>query len=110
MEAAKHIAEKTEQLSINPRAKTTTKTATTQLFLHWEYHPTDIARQKIQQVYKETAGPVFEKMLDVDKVTIAYSNPRNLRRCLTKTQLEEPTGDRVSLLVEQLRQKTEASP
>ena len=75
-----------------------------QLYLHWEYHPTDVRRQQIQQVYKETLGPLLRSKLRIEKLTVAYSNPPNLRRCLTKTQLKEPEGERVSSLVEQLKQ------
>ena len=44
------------------------------------------------------------KPIGVEKLTVAYSNPPNLRRRLTKTQLKEPEGERVSSLVEQLKQ------
>ena len=74
-----------------------------QIYLHWEYHPTDVRRQQIQQVYKQTLGPLLRSKLSIDKLTVAYSNPPNLRRCLTKTQLNEPEGERVSSLVEQLK-------
>ena len=106
MEVAKLIDERTQRLSVQPTPTTSNRPqqASTQLFLHWEFHPTDIARKQIQRVYQETAGPVFKRNLDVDKLTVAYSNPKSLRRCLTKTQLEEPAGEQASLQVEQLKQ------
>lgn len=73
------------------------------LFLHWDYHPRDVGRQEIRQVYKETLGPLLERPpLRIGQLTIAYSTPKNLRRCLTKTQLEEPQGTNVSNTVEHL--------
>ena len=106
-DVAKSIDERNKKLSIDNGAGSRPRNHHSkgrQLFLHWEFHPTDIRRQQIQQVYRDTLGPVLEKEIGVEKLTIAYSNPPNLRRCLTKTQLEEPDGERVSTLVEQLKQ------
>lgn len=74
-----------------------------QLFLHWEFHPRDIARRDIRAVYKSTLEPVISQApLEVKHFTIAYSNGMSLRRSLTKTQLEEPEGKRASNYIEQL--------
>jgi len=67
------------------------------LFVHWTYHPRDTGRQTIRQLFNETLAPVLsESRLDVGHLTIAYSIPRSLGQCLTKTQLEEAPDDRVS--------------
>ena len=71
------------------------------LFIHWNYHPRDIGRKAIRQIYEETLAPaVAASKLSIRKVTIAYSKPKSLGNILTKTQLEEPDHVRVSSYVE----------
>ena len=74
---------------------------TDHLFVHWDYHPRCIGRSAIRQIFDETlAHTLSESGLTVGKLTIAYSTPRSLGQCLTKTQLEEPSHDRVSSYIE----------
>jgi len=97
---------------ITARAKKTTASSSSarntgerQTFLHWEYHPRDIQRHDIRTVYNEILAPIITAPpLGIQRLTIAYNNPPNLRRLLTRTQLREPTGQRVSSLVESLQQ------
>jgi hypothetical protein len=75
------------------------------LFLHWEYHPRDITRYEIRSVYNTILAPILTAPpLGITRLTIAYKNSPSLRRCLTKTQLQEPDNDRVSSYVANLRQ------
>ena len=75
------------------------------LFVHWEYHPRDIPRKTIRQIFEETLAPVLlESGLPKRRLTIAYSTPRSLGSCLTKTQLEEPDDIRVSTYIESMEQ------
>jgi len=74
------------------------------LFLHWEFHPQDISRQAIRQAYHKYLEPVVSAPpLGIKQLTIAYSTPGNLRRCLTKTQLKQAPGNRASDFIEQLQ-------
>ena len=74
-----------------------TETPRNKLFIHWTYHPRDIGRQVIRQIFNETLAPTLsESGLNVGRLTIAYSAPRSLGQCLTKTQLEEAPDDRIS--------------
>jgi hypothetical protein len=78
-----------------------TPTPTDRLFLQWEYHPRDIGRRTIRQIFEETLAPALSRaQIPVGQLTIAYSVPQSLGQCLTKTQLEEPDGYRVSSYVE----------
>lgn len=84
-----------------------TQTDERQLFLHWEYHPRDITRYDIRSVYNDILAPVITAPpLGIQRLTIAYTNPPNLRRLLSRTQLNEPAGHRVSSLVASLRLHT----
>ena len=67
------------------------------LFIHWECHPRDVGRRAIRQLFEETLAPALsEAGLPARQLTIAYSTPKNLAQCLTKTQLSDPAGTRVS--------------
>ena len=79
-------------------------TAEQQLFLHWEYHRRDITRYELRSVYNDILAPLLaEPPLGIRRLTIAYKNPPNLRRLLTRTQLQEPAGDRASPYVDNLK-------
>ena len=70
-------------------------------FIHWEYHPRDVERKTLRQLFEETLSPVLsEAGLPVKQLTVAYSTPRSLANCLTKTQLSEPVGIRASDYIE----------
>jgi hypothetical protein len=74
-----------------------TATPTNRLFIHWVYHPRGIGRRALRQAFDECLAPALtESGLTVDQLTIAYSTPKSLGQCLTKTQLDEPPSDRVS--------------
>ena len=84
------------------------------LFLHWEYHPRDISRRSIRTAFKATLEPaIIKPPLGITQFTLAYHNPRSLRNCLTKTQLQEPSDAKVSdhvEFLEQNHQPTSAHP
>ena len=75
-------------------------------FLHWEYHPTGISRQTIRHAFTSILSPALAQAGLNATPTIAYSVPRSLGSCITKTQLREPPGQRVSTLIEQLDDPT----
>ena len=84
---------------------TPTSSSNNGLFVHWEYHPRDIPRKTIRQIFEETLAPVLlESGLPKRRLTIAYSTPRSLGSCLTKTQLEEPDDIRISTYIESMEQ------
>ena len=91
---ATRIADQGEQLWDTDLTATP---STSRLFIHWEYHPRDVGRRTIREIFDHTLSPVLaESGLPIKQLTIAYSTPESLGNCLTKTQLEEPANDRVS--------------
>ena len=83
---------------------TPTPTPRSGTFIHWEYHPRDIGRRTIRQIFEETVAPAMQdSQVSPGQLTIAYSVPRSLGQCLTKTQLEEPPGCRVSSMLEPIQ-------
>ena len=79
------------------------------LFLHWEQHPRGIPRKLIRQLFNTHLAPVLSQTpLNIRQFTIAYRNPPNLRRLLTKTQLNEAPATKASLLLGRLEQNQPA--
>jgi hypothetical protein len=66
------------------------------LFLHLQYHPNDIAQQTIHRLHDET----LSRRDGLEKMTIFYSRPKNLREALTRTSLSETKGEKVSDLID----------
>ncbi len=66
------------------------------LYLHWEYHPRDISKSKLRQLFKET----LQTCSDFNNLIICYSRTKNLRGSLMKRKLCEPEGMRISNLLQ----------
>ena len=90
----------------NPNKRPSPRTANNSIFIHWEYHPRDISRRAIRQTFHATLAPTLAESNLPSHPTIAYSVPRNIGHCVTRTQLREPTGQQVSTLIEQLDNDT----
>ena len=67
-----------------------------QLIIHLEYHPDDIPRKEVREIYNKHCGELFEKILGVKKTTAAYSRPENLRDILQSAKLYEKEGKEAS--------------
>jgi hypothetical protein len=67
-------------------AKTTLRNS---LFFHLPYHPNDITRRRIQQLYNYYCHDTFNTKLDIDKFTVAYSRHKNLKEDLTQARLHQ---------------------
>ena len=94
-------------IPIQPPSPSTLPTTTTTtfedktLYIHLEYHPQDISRQKIRTFYESACNlPDIDnqsfnlgirnrddKVMTISKATIAYSRPKNLRDHLCSTKL-----------------------
>ena len=62
------------------------------LFFHLQYHPDDISRKRIQELYQEHCGELFRQELNIERPTIAYSRPPNLGEYVTKAKLHQAPG------------------
>ena len=67
------------------------------LFLHLPYHPKDISRKRLRDIYDATCQSSLSCIhndetdgdLKIDRLTIAYSRPKHLRDLLCPTKLVE---------------------
>ena len=93
IEASKHIHTKNTQPSpVVTTMQTSNDNGSNTLYLHTEYHPRDLSRFIIRQLYEKHLKDVcgFEKFL------ICYSRPKNLRDSLIYTRLKDIDGSRAS--------------
>jgi hypothetical protein len=61
------------------------------LFFHIPYHPNDIPRCCIQQLYQQHCHDAFQS-IGITSLTVAYSRHRNLREHLTQARLHQAAG------------------
>jgi hypothetical protein len=79
------------------------------MFFHLPYHPRDISRKQIQEIYKKTCenkdnlGESFTRMttqsgstMRITKLTVAYSRAKNLRDILCSSTLKDLDNCNVS--------------
>jgi hypothetical protein len=69
------------------------------VFIHLQYHPRDISRGDIQQLYEKHCGPLFRQELGVGKPTIAYSRPLNIGDYITQAKLHQAPGETASKIM-----------
>jgi hypothetical protein len=104
LEAATHTDEKNEKNNKNKRKALTTDTKN--LFIHWEYHPSNIDQKMIGQIYEET----LKGHEGFDATTVYYSRPKNLRDALCSTVLNQPKGKKMSGILTNPEMKTTNPP
>lgn len=79
----------------------------TQLLLHMPYHPRDISRQQIRNIYESTCESNInnfnhiinhqtKSVMKISKVTVAYSRPKNIKNYLCPSTLEDSPHIKVS--------------
>ena len=62
------------------------------LFIHLQYHPNDIPRKMIRQLYNEHCGELFKSEMNINRATVAYSRPRNIGEFITQAKLHQAPG------------------
>ena len=83
------------------------------IFFHIPFHPRDVSRQKIRDIYEKTcengpSGSNFKCMINdmtgstmqISKLTVAYSRPKNLRDLICPSKFAETAAIRVSRYVQ----------
>ena len=67
-----------------------------QLYLHLEYHPNNIPRRTVRQLYKKHCGH-FTRELNLDCMIVAYySRPNSIRDYVSHTKLHQEPGKEAS--------------
>jgi hypothetical protein len=112
LEATKSIEERYDPLVDKKKPDTEDSTSDDVIFFHIPYHPRDISRQKIRDIYERTCenppnGYSFKRMqnemtgsdMKINRLTIAYSRPQSLRDLLCPSKLAETNDVYVSRYV-----------
>ena len=74
------------------------------LFLHLQYHPDDVSRKRIQELYQEHCGDLFQEEMGIDRPVIAYSRPPNIGDYVTQAKLHQAPGKTASTIMGEYRQ------
>ena len=121
LQAAKNI-DKNYNCKISPtRNNQTNDTDTNEIFLKWQFHPSDITRKQLQNSYCNTcelrsfsAPQGFRQLhtdhgttMNINKLTIAYTRDKNLRELLIPSRLPNLPGYTASTLLHLLEQDTQ---
>eukprot|EP00956_Cyclotella_meneghiniana_P033730 scaffold98599_cov59-Cyclotella_meneghiniana.AAC.1 len=72
-------------------------------FIHIKYHPDDVPRKRVQQLYQQHCGELFEREIGIKRPTIAYSRPKNLGDLITKAKLHQAPGQSSSTILGEFR-------
>ena len=69
------------------------------LFIHLVFHPDDISRKRIQELYEVHCGELLRTELKIANPTIAYSRPKNIGDFVTKAKLHQASGESSSTIM-----------
>ena len=69
------------------------------LFLHMEFHPGDIPRRRVRELYSEECEKTLEAEVGIKKFILAYSRPKTLGNIVAKAKLYQQSGREVSKLL-----------
>ena len=66
------------------------------LFFHLTFHPNDMPRREIRQIFTETLEEVVREAADIEQFTVAYSKPTTIGSRIAKAAMFEVEGREVS--------------
>jgi len=81
---------------VNPQENQAIIVPRESLFFHLPYHPHDIPRRRLRQLYNFHCQEAFSSSLGIDKFTVAYSRHKNLREHLTQARLHQAESKKAS--------------
>mmetsp|Transcript_27748 Transcript_27748/g.55618 ORF Transcript_27748/g.55618 Transcript_27748/m.55618 type:complete len:96 (-) Transcript_27748:202-489(-) len=64
--------------------------------LHWTFHPNDIPKQQIRQLYNFHCKEVLEGDLGIKKFIVAVHGAPNIRSAVTRAKLIQEHGNEAS--------------
>ena len=94
-----HTVQRKAQSQAAPPTQPSTASLENRLFIHLRYHPDDIPRRRVQELYQEHCGELLSRELRIERPTIAYSRPKNLGDLITKAKLHQAPGESSSIIL-----------
>jgi hypothetical protein len=67
-----------------------------QLFIHLTYHPCDVPRYQVRQIYNETLQDAILEAMPNSKMTVCYSHPKNIQDIMAQAALFQVKGAEAS--------------
>lgn len=104
-------ANKIETRNKSPSQPTTTSTRTTPddtLFVHWQYHPHDIQRPQIRQLFQEHCSSTL-KAIGKERTIVCYSRLKNIGEYVTQAKLHEPADFSAQSIMGEHRDELDSS-
>jgi hypothetical protein len=71
--------------------------------LHLEYHPDDVSRSRIQELYQQHLGEVLLDELGIPRPTIAYHRQKNIGDFVSRAKLIQASGQETSTIMGEVR-------
>lgn len=107
LEACRYVQQKANATNADnanqPAGEPTNNDDENRLFIHLKYHPDDIPRQRVQQLYQQHCGEILRRECKIERPTIAYSRPKNLGDLLTKAKYYQAPGKSTSIILGEFR-------
>jgi hypothetical protein len=96
VEAERRVKATSASTAVPPPMPPSSNERKKQPFFHLTYHPNDIPRRKIREIYDQECSETLQNILGITKFTIAYKNPSNIQSIVAKAKLFEVEGREVS--------------
>ena len=97
LEAAERIEAKSRETSQATTSKDGKLDNT--MFIHLQYHPHDIPRRTIRQLFEEHCSEPFRASMGIERAMIAYSRLKNIGEYVTQAKLHEPPGQSSDIIM-----------
>jgi hypothetical protein len=96
--AEKRIKAQTQQTYVRPQITSIYHTSDRHKhqFFHLTFHPNDIRRRKIRDIFNSECAKTLQEELGISKFTIAYKKPRNIQSIVAKAKLFQVKDQEVS--------------
>ena len=104
-------ANKIETRNKSPSQPTTTSTRTTPddtLFVHWQYHPHDIQRPQIRQLFQEHCSSTL-KAIGKERIIVCYSRLKTIGEYVNQAKLHEPADYSAQSIMGEHRNELDSS-
>jgi hypothetical protein len=92
--------------SLNHRSRHNEHNKDETLYIHWKFHPKDIDKAKIRQLYDRT----LKGHDNFTQMRIAMSRPKNLRDILCRTDIPNIPDNNASNILKKIRDNTSTTP
>ena len=88
---------------------TTDHSAENTLFLHFQFHKNGVSRRTIRTLYDKHLGNFCQADMDIQRMIVAFSRPKNIGDFLTKAKLYQAPGQSASTILGEFKKGLDPS-